>query len=1395
MSSKSIENSGFCIVAIEAIWPNNEGDEASLDYLDLSYLSQRSSPKDESPDVYLGSLLETDQYVDSDSKPSFLSDTYLYFYNPGANVFPTYYIYPNLEDFLKFDSNPVSAFNSVNTLEMDEFSSISGSFFLQTGEEITLNTQANEEERSVVPVITHLLNPRKLKSSSYYQQALDLINNFDANKGSMSTDYAPGIRPIFIRRIQELLEAAKYEEIPKDKPALKPNGLYPKTEGRPDFNGLLKNSEDAHKKRRGYFKIVPLNITQVNTSSSIAGEGEGFGGSTFSISFTLDDLLIIADPYASQQISSYVSNAVPVNQSNYFYDVFNNISREDLSSLYKEVVSSKMSAFRVSGVNFPFNIEDAVEGNDTVTVWMYHDPKEFSFVKETDSSSLRDMTESFVTRKDFSYVVGNLSRKSQDDINLEGQVINSSQRILRDSEVLSSYINPSVSGNFSERENPSVEEQSKISALEVFSIIRSTGDFLGLNVFNEGLRLNPRSSEDFIQKSEEDINAASVSLLPDDTSTLSRSAFVSLVKSVFIPEINLQENSIDPTQYIVPIIAAVETTLTNTSTREDAEVFWRNFYLNENIPTVAENPPTYGTFVGLGSFQQIYGLINPLSSKVIEEANRINERNSVSSTSAQIPSEKSGFFNKRTMLSTYSHGETPYLALKGHISSITSSYGTSSGAHLVTIKGSGYEKLLKDNQVYYEDLFYPSNGGQLFSLTEVFTFYLNMLPPTAITHFISTHLPKFIMIGYPTYTFNDMKNSAIQALTIRASLETEDSEVSTQLESIAENIDTEGNSLVSEELITDIQGNNLSDEADLVDDFSIATVISDLYKNKKQIIRGQTVIDANDLNGTAEGGRTFNIRLFYPVNYLNMTRMKEMSNILIKAYEEDPSRANILSPISIKSNSSIENNIASFNGPQIINQLFTDETGRLRQRSAFEAWERTPDPQYSPTISDEDIINAKFTRDSNSVLNMVDIRPYFGGNTLADAQFAGRALADGNDYIPFISVSEDELDESSYDNETASLLRENFYEVISEPFFRYGKKYKRIERDIYAKDTLAAKRKSILIQRFYGKPLKNAEITITNDTSYRVGETVLVNLSHSRHRSKEIIDVQKTIDWLEEMENNKTLMDMYIGVDTRFLNYESYYKTSNLNEDYRFSYWLKDFINDPKLFILQSIKKTLEYVKERKAVYITPEFFPNVYWAFTSDSSKSIAEKFNPNLTNEIVLGFYNLVFKNLSGTYDLEISNMLKEYPQLINILRFQNFRSTSYYIKGVNHSYTHGSDFSTRLSLTHGQDNLVILEPFSMKPIGFMSVEKKMRIGYDDIVVDYTKNEEVYKNTPLKGTKDRLMWEDFSVKKLSPTQRMYIEQFNEERKFKELSFLYNSQKYRTSSNFMYKLSLELGL
>jgi murein DD-endopeptidase MepM/ murein hydrolase activator NlpD len=1395
--------------------------------------------------------------------------------------------------------------------------------------------------------------------------------------------------------------------------------LYPQSDVRPSFSSVL-TKEDAYKKRKGYFKIIPLNIVQVSTNSST---GSNVGQSTFNISFTLDDVIIVADEYGKKGIFDTISStALPITIDSVFDEVYKLFGGEIPETLRKELVPFGFSAYRISGSNFTFNIEDIVEANDTVSIWLYHDPKEFDFIEEeygeqkfldgsqrpalvkeaeevaseindvnksyrlfpkytaveevfsfisdsdaralnftkietavevdgdfvenvtkiqdenkrilsqvdnlltlfinlnndlsngidpdgklpdvlnfksttgrilgdktddlsicspeslansaeearllnryhlytrrldlcngrssnlssTPNSKLQESIEllknlklnlsgdiniidnflnsgevvsdeveeilpddllpgtdgaennniltpqeynSILNKRTFSYVIGSGSRRSQDDFKFiqEDEITYKSRgsavdSVLFDSGVLSKYLNPETVQRLIDG-----EEEISLSPEEVFNILLQFGREVDLSGFNSNL--TGLTTDQNLSRLE---YLAGI-VFPGQSDGPLRNSFFTVVKEIFLADFDefnrrLEEDERTFGIEIEPVRANPERYKSAfagfSKSILDILIAYPNAEIETQVSNWLSNSPTYlyndqvfylSALYSAGTIKEIFEFIEtftPHAERIIYDA--VEFISGEKPTLVVTPGETGkGFFNKRKMFITRSHGETPYLVLKGHIANIEAKYGASNGSHMITLNGNGYEKILNDNIVYFEDLYLPG-GSTLPKYVDANTIYSNILPPVALLSFIETHVPRFIIAGEKSATAKNTNDFGLYFF-----------------RDIAKQLRDEAN---GKGLNTD----NLPEPADI--DFPFVPPDSVL-------VRGRALFQYTLIRGN---GREPMFRVYYPINYLNTSRIAEMISIIQSTNSEKDGIISI--PVKITSGQNVSSNLINLNGPKEIHHLFVDETGRLKQKLSFEAWEKTPRPEYMPTIMDSDVLatGATFSRDSGNLHTMVDVVPSYLANTgrgVASALYNGRTLSRGNDYIPILSSGI-----IDYLNVNDSLYS-NFYEAISEGFFRYGLRYKRFT-DHYSPSETLAERKSILYHQFFHKPIKTAKISVKGNPSYRAGETVLTYLDTYKYRSKEIIDLNKTLDWLKYIRRDEVLTKMYVGVDERWINEDSYYLTTDLVNSPEYSYWLADYKKDPYQFILSKIIATLTYIKsrlggftntdneflgdDRSLYYITPDYFPTTYWAFSQTvGGTNIAGRISPGLVNSDVITAYNEIYDVLTQKTDQmkTLNTIFSKNPGLINAIRMQNFRATSYYIDSVQHSFLHGQNFTTTLSLTHGQDNLVIIEPYTMRPIGFISLEKKMRIGYDDAAIN-PNGELVFPNEPNRNSLDRALWENFDSKELSYIQKVYIEQFKQDAAFKEdVSFLYQSQKYRNSSNFLYELSLNLGI
>jgi hypothetical protein len=1373
--------SAFTIVSIESIWPSFDGDEVPINYQDLTLLNERIGEGTDSFRSQQANLAS-----EKDSKEEELRAL------EGNTALPPTIVGFSRKEITTSDSKSFEYTATTLVIEGREFTQKIATIELtyKTNKDIfekyikrktDTNTDTNAEIESNPDSFTFNGNESNKEAFEKAFKELEAVfNGIPDNVNELVSE---------ISSIEkELLDQSAY-------------GTYPQAMRRPSFSSIL-SSEDAYKKRRGYFKLIPLNIVQASTSTSTSGM---VGQSSFNVSFTMDDVLVVADEFGANQISGSLPRAVPIKIN----EVFDEIDRRSFGNTVSQAVREDLNkfglyAFRISGDDFTFNIEDIVEANDTVTVWMYHDPKEFDFVDNTEVNGSNQL-DRYVLNKDFSYVIGSGSRKSQDDFKLlndDGSIFKKPPRtlvqtIFFETGILNGFSTPEQLAELGE-DAPSVS----LTNLDVFNFLVAAGQRadlggLGLDATRAGVdRLINREGEGTRRV----LDSVSSSLTIDDTRLISNRVS-SILKDIFLPDIPRANGSInsakigldDPGLNNIPETARSYNSLSldlrnsikdilldsenDNKTAEDLADIWegsgakkrtiRNYELSQFVTTsemedIFQNIISYKPTASSLANESLEVLRDKNTNKLIEPSTEIN-----------------GFFNKRTYLKNQSHGETPYLAVKGHISSVEVKYGAGQGSHIISITGSGYEKVLNDNIVYYEDLFSPT-GGAFAQAVEAYPIYSQMLPPKGMLSFIETTAPRFILIGKPTKQTIDARNMSLRfarKTNSKADNVTEDRPVGS-------GIDDRDASL------------GLQPQPKQKDVFN---VVEKYFPSEQRqgLVRGLAAIDINvvakERTDTFKPDDNIGLRIFYPVNYLNTSRIREMIKSLESAYEQNPEEAVIKIPIKISPMQSIANNLQAFNGPKEVNHLFVDETGRLRQRLAYEAWERPPMPEYMPTITDSEVLvsGSSFSRDSGPVITMVDIRANYltTAQGIVDARFAGRTLSGGNDYIPLMVIKNEQFNNSRLLGEDS-----NFYEVISEPFFRYGMKYKLLN-DVYTSSTRVAKRKSILYQGFFSKPLKTAKIALRNNTSYRAGETVLVCLDSYRYRSREIIDVIKTLNWLNYLKNERPdLVPLYIGVDKRWLNHESYYNTVSLDNSREYGFWLSKFKENPEEYILDRFIDTFEYLSRKLRgglKFITPEYFPTTYWADSDLNSTGVS-----------IGKFYDEIFNRLVGSEidDRDASLGLQPQPRQFELnyddykyIRMQNFKVTSYYIESVQHSYTHGEGATTSLSLNHGQDNLVLLEPFSMKPIGFMSTERKMRIGFDDVVTNDAGNI-VFEDEPNKNTKDRLLWEDYP-NKMSDLQVMYIEQAKQDKEFKNNSFLYTAQKYRNSSNFMYELALDLGL
>lgn len=1067
-----------------------------------------------------------------------------------------------------------------------------------------------------------------------------------------------------------------------------------KTQPRDGFSltSGVENEED-YANKQGYYKILPLNVIDLQTATSLSG-------SEFSVTFTLDDLLLVV-PSGSEARFRHATG-LPMSNNDLIESEFEDqlpqlIEPIGASSSSWEYVKDEdlgLSRYRITGPYSSFNVEDLVDVNDTVTIWIYHDPSDF-YIKDGEPITAGDV---LLPNDEITNIVGSADRQNQFSVE---------------------------SNNFDE------------------TFLFGLG--LVNDVVAEAVSLDEEESIGQIAPVDEENIADVLLVLSQEASSgvLPTQAYQKIQDYI---EASFPEAGEHEKRYIVQTLAILRRINPETGVPEGG-LLSRQAELQADVNSIngvisRVQVDSNGNFVpgslNEGDRRLLQGLGFDDASLFIVSLNLLkNEINEKSQNYARTYLKRRGsttatqsFSNGRKVLLNGFHGETPYLALKGVVSSINTNIGTTEGSYTVTLSGSGYEKVLNTNEVFYEDLLYPE--ATYAPLTDYNTVYMNMSPPRAIHQIISRWAARQVIFGRPTsysiLAFN--RNFHIR----RAMSEPDEEE-------------PEENVVKFEDGFPNAEGK-----------YPIrGTFIYSEYVGQE---------DRNDPNF---------LRVFAPLNYLDTTRIREMSTTLDKAYRDPSVEGAINAAQQLAGRESVMQNLRRVGGVANFYEMFVDETGRFRYRLRFEALERTPNTAYTPIIQDYDILasGTSFSMDDSELVTVVDVSPILTAQVTAfgSLAFIGRSTPRAGK-LPLGDVSP--IPEES----------------LSPDLHRYGMRTLKIQ-DLYQSEKGGAKRKAHLYRMFYGKPLKRANVRLRNNTSFRVGETALLCLQNNKKRSRTLIDLERMIDWVDYLLDNREELEMYVGIEHRFL--ESGAGGDVVPKGGKDSYFFSqgsDFApmpqtvydaynDDPYQFVAKAFKNTFKFLSDilDDVNVITPEYFPSTYWYFDRGVGGFRNWDFGTVQDEEIVSLISAMIRASALGvSEDADKINTLlekRENQGMINAVKFQNFRATSYYIEGVAHRLAYGAEATTSLTMNFGQDNLVLLEPKYFLPIGFLSLEKRMRIGYNDGELN-------------EGIQAHLWEEPYSEK--SAMQKMYLNQFEEDRKFKNASFLHQSQYLRNSSNYMYE-------
>lgn len=1072
-----------------------------------------------------------------------------------------------------------------------------------------------------------------------------------------------------------------------------PSESGPKSTLRPYFQSG-DDSPDAI--NRGYYLIMPLNVISASTSSNVSPAGTN---NNFDVTFTLDDLILVTENNANHPFlgsSGFIAKAndlvpdvknVQSNNDYMFFDYLRmskggsgTVSGADYVN-YQALNKNgrldgdsplNLSRFRIKGGQSMFSIDDLVTPMDTVTIWIYHDPKEFMTPDTYNEKVVSvDGTGGFSALREFKHILGSGNRRRQ----FISDRANKYNRLLEDAGLTNTFAADAI------KDAKSGKKLDTSTALDQAGVKRAAIGVVGssLDYIPEGSNFKIGSPN--IEYNEDD---------PANPKTYS-SDYQGL--HIYMSE-NLPSAK-GTYKYDGESAGSLNVIGTDNPSSDAMFYFLKNIFENKQLQDI-DLFSTNGSNamkqskIDQSKFLAGYNIfkkdITAISDKRLSE---ISSNSYVSAVGENYPAS-------RKLLATDAHCETPYLAMKGHIKNVSSNWAPT-GGYTVTLSGIGMEYPLDRNIPFYNDAIYneDTNNNVRIDMTQNYSF---ISPPRMISHLVWRWLPNVMQIG-------------------------------------PNNITTSGFNLYV--------NNSVKSTKDIVlSGYALASPMTN-----------QDVTEAGPGNSSVQA-----MRFFSPINFVDLNRVSESARVYDRSSNgKSLDLTNVVSQVD--SNSSVLTNLRKLASAGNIHEVWVDEAGKIRHRLTFEVWERTPSPKYTPTIENEDVISIRFTRSDDEVVTVQDVMP-LNSNTSTTATVTSLARAFPRaSTVPFDAALQSGTKLSQYSEGS-----------VSPSMYRYGLRHNVID-DIFGAETESSKPKAYSLIRFFGSPIKKAEVTLRNNTSFRAGETVLVNLSKASHRSNVAINIEYMLGWLQAMKSDTKLRDMFLGVDERLLMLGAA-KVNVKLEDVAVS--SQKFTQNPKGLVNDAFIATLKWLKDMGfSNTITPEYFPTTLWYYLMNGAKAVFK--SPGGTavpGDVVIELHYLSIK-LALQVGSKVDNdkivaIYQKYPTAVYSLEFMNYVFRSYYIVGVNHSYDFGANCQTTLSLTHGQDNIAIRDPKSDIVLGFVSAERKLKENYPD---------------PLEEEEVGPLW-----------KKVYFNQWEEDKFYKESSFMYQAQTYRNASNYALRLAKKLN-
>lgn len=931
---------------------------------------------------------------------------------------------------------------------------------------------------------------------------------------------------------------------------------------------------------RGYYIIVALNVTNLNTSSTVTGSN------SFNLSFTPDKIIYIDQNMGTTTIEELIRAAIakPDASGNILHESFSNSLSEQLINKLKTTSGVQYTEIPVGSGNF--NIKDIIEIGDTVSIWLYNDPSEFPVRIEYYQGNQGKV-------KDMQAITGSHTRRmpivASDDV--MDYSVSSYTNITNRSQAnavnaASGKKNRSISVSFDDVKAAAID-----IAVRAGGYLDQDGNRDAIQTYALTAVSDALTSEKGINYRFKNLNISAVDLIGYYLSDVMGTSYVTYHKDQLLESAASDDSGKDykaneapksqkldikgniysynpavsstmkPMLYFISKMYQLQGALDDTKVffekgngvrvNKDAQNLDIGFILESKTLNARRRPSEFASSVFDSALfvQGYHALRSQLMNLAKAEAEGAKEAVAYNAVNPKKAIDRASLYSPIS-------GDTPYLIMRGHIKQASSTHSVQ-GVN-INISGSGYEYPMEKHTVFYDDV--QTFAGGLISFQDYTSYYASLKPPQVIIAFLTKWMPKKVKWGRASKSHNTQ----------------------TKLAGVKLDSKTETSYLVRGSTVFERNRKSLLYKTE-----DIEENVED-YDNKAKALQE---FRENEIKNDS--------RVFTPINYVDLTRVAEFTRALDRA---DPSGliATSTVPTTIQTRDTIMSACKKVANVSNLYELFVDETGRLIYRAAPEAWERTPKTSYIPTIESDSVLSFTEVESDESIFTVFDIQPTgnasLGAGTSQLTRYNwGRAIPRSG-YVPIDADSKDSVPN-----------------MFSPELFRYGMRYQYIN-DHYGVHNDVMRPKAYNLLRFYKTPLKKGEVTVIADPTYRAGNTVLVTLKDRKTRSKAVIDIDATIKWLESMPDDG--LERYVGVEERLVDWTRYYTNNEMDRElfgdkaYTSALGGALSLNTVRKAIVNTLKliKSDEYGGH---THITADMFPTTLWFYLSQTGTSDSKAAN----------------------------------------------------------------------------------------------------------------------------------------------------------------------------------------